>query len=101
LGLLRQYPFGDIDRGGIVPISNAGRPRTFEMLTPAVRFSRRDISDHASSEAALTCPPPDTEPRMSPPAGVDPIRARKTRHDSRAATRAARRLPCRQEVGVC
>jgi hypothetical protein len=71
------------------------------MLTPAARFSRRDISDRTSSEAAASRLPPDVEPRTSPPADADPLGARKTRHNSRAATRAARRLPCRQEVGVC
>jgi hypothetical protein len=101
LAALSQYPLGDIDRGGIVPISNAGRPRTFEMPTPAAWFSRRDISDRASAEAALARLPSDIELRISPAADADLVRARKTRHNSRAATRATRRLPCRQEVGVC
>jgi len=101
LAVLCQYPLGDIDRGGIVPISNAGRPRTFEMLTPAAWYSRRDISHRASRQAALARLPPDVEPRISSAADAVPIRARKTRHNSRAANRAARRLPCRQEVGVC
>jgi hypothetical protein len=98
--MLCQYPFGDIGRGGIVPVSNAELPRTFEMLTPAARFSRREIAGRAAREAALTCLPP-IESRVPPAAAPDPIRARKTRRNSRAATRAARRLPCRQEVGVC
>jgi hypothetical protein len=84
-----------------VPISNAGRPRTFEMLTPAARYSRREIPDHASEGATSARLPADIELQISSAAGADPIRACKTRHDSRAATRAARRLPCRQEVGVC
>jgi hypothetical protein len=99
--MARQYPLGDIDRGGIVPIRNAGRPRTFEMLTPAARYSRRDIPDRASGEAALARLPPGIKTRISPAADADPIRARQTRRNSRAATGAAHRLPCRQEVGVC
>jgi hypothetical protein len=71
------------------------------MLTPAVRFSRRDISGPAPEEAALTRRSPDIGSLISPAAGAGPIWARKTRHNSRAATRAAHRLPCRQEVGVC
>lgn len=92
-----------------MPIDNAGRPRTFEMLTPAARYSRRDISHRASRAAALSRLSPAAEPRIPPAADPVPIRAReirrvwarKTRHNSRAANGAARRLPCRQEVGVC
>jgi hypothetical protein len=50
----------------------------------------------------LTRLPPDIEMLISPAADADRIiRARKTRHNSRAAILAARRLPCHQEVGVC
>jgi hypothetical protein len=84
-----------------VPILNVGRPRTFEMLTSAARYSRRDIPDRAWEEAALARLPPDIKTRIPPAADADPIRACQTRRNSRAATGAARRLPCRQEVGVC
>lgn len=84
-----------------MPISNAGRPRTFEMHTPAARYFRRDIAGRASGTAALTCLDPGIALPISPDGKADPLRARKTRRNSRAATRAARRLPCRQEVGVC
>jgi hypothetical protein len=77
-----------------VPIRNAGRPRTIQMLTPAARYSTRDITDRASDAAAARRLPHGI-------ARADPILACKTRHNSRAANGAARRLPCRQEVGVC
>lgn len=83
-----------------MPIRNVGRPRTFEMLTPTARYSRRDITDRAWGTAAARRPP-DIKRRISPAADADPTRARQTRRNSRAATGAARRLPCRQEVGVC